>query len=68
MVSIWSNEQTENVTCKVCSSIYAVIINRFPVRDKDFFKCEVCNQLLKEWNSTSCPSFVLIKRGNKPPT
>ena len=66
MVSTWKQEDAEDFICKNCASVYTVTIKRFPLRDNDRANCEVCGQLLKEWNNTIVPSFTLKHSGNKP--
>ena len=66
MVKTWSSGAGADATCEVCGSIYAVTIHRFPSRDMDSFKCEVCGHLMFEWNDTRSPSFELKKRGKVP--
>lgn len=38
----WGTDDTGRKTCPNCGSIYAVKITRLPLKDKDFFDCQVC--------------------------
>ena len=62
MVKTWSNEEKDDVSCEHCGSVYSLNVERFPFREKGFFNCEVCGNLLKEWNSTHSPNFKLKQR------
>ena len=45
--------------CPHRGAVYAVTIHRFPEREVDSAKCDVCEEVMTEWNSTSAPSFKL---------
>jgi transposase-like protein len=66
MGTTWSSESAENESCPKCNSIYKVKIQHFPMRDSDYFNCEVCNYEMNRWNDTASPSYELIKRGSLP--
>ena len=66
MVKTWSSEGAGKESCSECSSVYEVTITRFPMRDSDYFNCEVCGHEMQRWNSTEAPSFKLIERGQLP--
>jgi hypothetical protein len=61
MVKTWETGTGDDFTCK-CGAVYEVKVQRFPTRDKDSAKCQVCGQTMAEWNSTYSPSFYLKAR------
>jgi predicted Zn finger-like uncharacterized protein len=67
MVKTWTSEEKDDVTCPKCQSVYAITVHRFPAKDNDSFRCQVCGELLREWNSTFAPEFTLKKRETGAP-
>jgi hypothetical protein len=59
MVKTWCSEEGGEVTCEACGTEYVVTLHRFPTRDIDSFKCQICGHKMREWNDTVCPSFKL---------
>jgi hypothetical protein len=53
------------VTCPKCGAVYERTAYRAGITDRDSFECEVCNETLESWNSTTIPEFRLIRRGNE---
>lgn len=50
--------------CSKCGSEYKVVTHRTSFKESDNAKCEVCNNLLREWNSsTTYYEYILIKEG-----
>jgi hypothetical protein len=66
MPRTWSSEESNDITCTECGSVYAVTIERFPLRDNDKFKCEICGATVREWNDTVVPTFSLKSAGKQP--
>jgi hypothetical protein len=62
MVKVWKQGPGGTHTCPHCGAVYEVTIQRFPLRDVDSAVCQCCENVMKEWNSTSVPSFKLIKK------
>jgi len=67
MVQTWKQGDGGIETCKGCGARYKVTIHRAPMRDKDEFRCYKCDHLIREWNDTAWPSFVLIEDAAAPP-
>jgi predicted Zn finger-like uncharacterized protein len=65
MVKTWNSALGGTYTCPNCGAVYAVMIRRYPMRDKDYARCECCNKVMAEWNDTEVPSFELIKAPKK---
>lgn len=65
MPRTWSSEENHDITCTECGSVYAVTIERFPLRDKDKFKCEICGVIVREWNDAVVPTFSLKSAGKQ---
>jgi transposase-like protein len=63
MVKTWDTNESPDITCDSCGSVYAVRTLHLPTRDSDKFNCEVCGKLLREWNSAHVPEFQLKTRG-----
>lgn len=66
MGTTWSSESAGKESCPKCSSVYKVTIQYFPMRDSDYFNCEVCGYEMQRWNDTASPSFKLVERGQLP--
>lgn len=64
MVKTWNSADAGNETCGKCGAVYSVVVTRFPMRDKDSFTCNVCGNLIDEWNSTESKSYTLVKRSD----
>ena len=63
MVKVWSSGSGADATCKSCGATYKVTIHRFPMRDNDYFDCEICGTRMASWNDTAAPFYELISRG-----
>lgn len=61
MVQTWDTGDATEVPCKICETVYERRIKRYPVRDRDEFRCEVCGTLIQAWNDTACPQYNLAK-------
>jgi len=59
VVKTWKSEKGYDEKCEQCGAIYAVTITRFPARDSDSFKCQICGNLMKKWNSTESYGYEL---------
>lgn len=62
MVGVWESGPDGIHKCPHCGALYEVTIDRFPMREAGQVKCDECNNIMKKWNSTSHPTFRLIKR------
>jgi hypothetical protein len=62
MVKTWNTANAGSETCDKCGAVYSVTVTRFPMRDKDSFNCNVCGNLMDQWNSTESKSYSLIER------
>jgi len=65
MPRTWTSEESNDITCTECGSVYTVMIERFPLRDNDKFKCQICATTLREWNDTFVPTFSLKTSGKQ---
>lgn len=59
LVQTWATGEPTEVACPVCKTAYERRIHRFPQRDRDQFRCEVCGTRIEAWNDTACPEFKL---------
>lgn len=59
MVKTWETSNENDFQCPSCGALYAVTVTRYPLKDKDSANCEVCGQVLREWNDTRVPTFTL---------
>jgi predicted Zn finger-like uncharacterized protein len=66
MPEAWKSKAGGHFTCPHCGAVYSVTYNRLPLRDQDIAKCEVCGETMDEWNSTTVPSYTLIKLPAEP--
>lgn len=66
MGKTWTRESAGTKSCPNCNSVYEVTLQRFPMRDSDYFNCEVCGHEMDRWNATEAPSFNLIEKGQPP--
>jgi ssDNA-binding Zn-finger/Zn-ribbon topoisomerase 1 len=57
MVQTWSTADKGIERCPNCGTRYRKRVTRLPVRDKDYFDCNVCNHRMDEWNSTHVPMY-----------
>ena len=62
MVQTWNTGDAGEFTCPHCGSVYRKQITRLPARDHDTASCEVCHKEMDSWNSTSVPSYTLLRR------
>ncbi|WP_072389481.1 hypothetical protein [Hyphomicrobium sp. CS1BSMeth3] len=62
MVQTWGTGDGGTASCKKCGAEYKVTVKRFPMRDSDKFNCEICGELMNEWNSTQVPMYELISK------
>lgn len=61
MPKTWKSSPGAEVPCPKCGSLYEKSTFRLPTKDSDRFDCEVCGERLDEWNSTTVPSYRLLK-------
>lgn len=61
MVQTWHTASAGRFSCPHCGSIYDKFVYRSPARDKDEATCRVCGNVMDSWNSTTIPSFTLVK-------
>ena len=59
-------DMKQNIKCKRCGSIYERDTYKVIFRDKDEKHCEVCDELLEEWNGSRIPTFKLVRRADWP--
>jgi uncharacterized protein (DUF983 family) len=52
--------------CPQCGSLYEFLLMKFMPRDKGHRDCNVCGYRLAVWDSTSIPTYRLIKRAYWP--
>ena len=62
----WQSEPGTDEICSECGSVYAVVVSRFPARDKDKFDCVVCGHTIRSWNDTYSWSYTLKERAAWP--
>jgi hypothetical protein len=62
MTQTWNKEKCEDESCEKCGSTYAVTVMRFPVKERDEFKCVVCGTLMRSWKSTYSWSYELKEK------
>ena len=60
MVKTWGSEDGSNRACE-CGAIYEVSYRRFPMKDSDYFDCDICGKRLDKWKSTTVPIYRLIQ-------
>lgn len=61
MPKTWSSEDVSTETCGNCGAVYQVKLRRVPMREKDYFDCQMCGTRMNEWNDTEYPVFTLIE-------
>lgn len=49
-------------TCESCGALYSVRIEETVVQDRSAARCEVCGQVMADWQSGHRVSFVLKER------
>lgn len=49
-------------TCENCGAVYAVRIEETPVQDRSAARCDVCGQVMADWQSGHRVQFVLKER------
>jgi DNA-directed RNA polymerase subunit RPC12/RpoP len=62
MIQTWQSGGSVKARCLQCQSVYEKIEKRLPVRDSDYFNCQVCGHRMDTWNSTTVPSYRLVER------
>ncbi len=60
MVSTWKTEDQGLVSCEKCGSRYQRTVTRVPMRDSDYFDCDVCGHRMDAWNSTTFPTYKYV--------
>jgi Adenylate kinase, active site lid len=68
MVQIWHSGSDGTYTCPHCGAIYEVTIRRPPSPDRNDAYCDVCGEVMAEWDNTAVPSFKLIHKPERPPS
>ena len=48
MPQTWTHGSEENEICPKCDSIYKVTTFRLPMRDSDYFDCQVCGYKIRQ--------------------
>jgi predicted Zn finger-like uncharacterized protein len=64
MPTDWIKGLGREFSCPHCGSVYAVTLNRYPSRNLDGAKCEICGKIMKAWDDTASPSFTLKIRAD----
>jgi hypothetical protein len=64
MVQTWEFQKGPDEICDNCGAVYSVIKTRLHNRDSASFNCEICGQLVKQWNSTTSYSYELKNENN----
>ena len=54
------------ITCAKCQSVYEVITVALMERDKDKVSCEVCGEMLLEWDAAVMYRLSPRRRGQLP--
>lgn len=52
----------KNVTCSKCGSVYELTSTKIMFRDKDSLSCDVCNQVIHQWNEAKIWDARLVER------
>jgi hypothetical protein len=68
MVQTWNPDRGETHSCPHCGAVYEVAIQRLPTREKGDTYCDVCGELMAEWNDTAVPAFKLVQKPEHPPS
>jgi transcription elongation factor Elf1 len=68
MVQTWQSGSGGTHTCPHCGAVYEVRVEHRAARDQDDAYCEVCGELMAEWNDTEVPAFKLVHRPEQPPS
>jgi len=53
------------IECKKCGAVYKIIEHEYPMRDKDFLKCDFCDCIIYNWNGGVFYSSKLISEPTK---
>jgi hypothetical protein len=48
--------------------VYEVTIQHLPDREQDDAYCDVCGEVMAEWDDTAVPAFRLIEKPEHPPS
>lgn len=54
--------------CDTCSSEYQITETKMTYRDVDHISCEVCGEIIKEWNGAVTYSSKILKKGSRQAT
>jgi transcription elongation factor Elf1 len=68
MVQTWHSGSGGTHTCPHCGAVYEVMIHHVPTRDQEDAYCDVCGEVMAEWNDTAIPAFKLIQKPEHPPS
>jgi hypothetical protein len=68
MVQTWHSDRGETHTCPHCGAVYEVTIQHLPDRKQDDAYCDVCGEVMAEWDDTAVPAFRLIEKPEHPPS
>jgi hypothetical protein len=68
MVQTWHSDPGETHTCPHCGAVYEVTVQHLPDREQDDAYCDVCGEVMAEWDDTAVPAFRLIEKPEHPPS
>jgi transcription elongation factor Elf1 len=68
MVQTWHSGSGETHTCPHCGAVYEVRIRHLPDREQDDAYCDVCGEVMAEWDNTAVPAFTLVQKPEHPPS
>lgn len=68
MVQTWQPGTDQTHTCPHCGTVYAVTVSQSSVCDQADAYCDVCGEVMAEWNGTAVPSFKLVRKPVTPPS
>jgi hypothetical protein len=68
MVQTWQSGSGGTHICPHCGAAYEVRVEHRPARDQGDAYCEVCGELMAEWNDTEVPAFKLVHKPEHPPS
>lgn len=58
-MSTWKETELGNEKCSQCGTIYRVVSQQLPCRDKDSFYCS-CGKLMREWSGTTSYEYKKV--------